>query len=152
MNPTSVRDAIVQEIEIKGPVNRVFEALVNPGQRVKWWGGEGRFQAKQMESDLRPGGKWMMQGNGLGGRPFKVTGEYLQVEPPRLLVFTWLPDWQEGAVESVLRFDLDEKDGVTTVRLTHSGLTSEASRQSHQGWSQILNWLRTYVEQLGPKN
>ena len=152
MNPTSVNDTIVQEIAIRGPVNRVFEALVNPDQRVKWWGGEGRFQAQHMESDLRPGGKWMMQGDGLGGKPFQVRGEYLQVEPPRLLVFTWLPDWQEDAVESVVRFDLEESDGITTVRLTHSGLTSETSRLSHKGWPQILTWLRTYVEQPGVGN
>ena len=146
MNPTSVSDTIVQEIAIKGTAERVFEALIDPGQRVKWWGGEGRFRANYMESDLRPGGKWMMRGNGLGGKPFQVTGKYLQVEPPRLLVFTWLPDWQQDAVESVVRFDLEESNGVTRVRLTHSGLTSETSRLSHKGWPQILSWLRTYVE------
>ena len=29
-------DAIVQEITIKAPAARVFEALVNPTQRMKW--------------------------------------------------------------------------------------------------------------------
>jgi len=149
MNPTSASDTIVQEIAIRGSADRVFVALANPDQRVKWWGGEGRFQAKRMESDLRPGGKWKMRGNGLGGKPFQVSGEYLKVERPRLLVFTWLPDWQEDAVASVVRFDLEESNGITTVRLTHSGLTSETSRLSHKGWPQILTWLRTYVEQLG---
>ena len=146
MNPTSASDTIVQEIAIRGSAARIFEALANPDQRVNWWGGKGRFQATHMESDLRPGGKWKMQGNRLGGEPFQVSGEYLQVERPRLLVFTWLPDWQEDALESVVRFDLDEKNGITTVRLTHSGLTSEKSRLSHQGWPQILTWLRAYVE------
>lgn len=64
-----------------------------------------------------------------------------------MLVFTWLPDWQGDATESLVRFDLEEKDGVTTVRLTHSGLVSESSRASHWGWPQILTWLQTYVEQ-----
>jgi uncharacterized protein YndB with AHSA1/START domain len=99
-----------------------------------------------MESDLRPGGKWMMRGNGMGDKPFKVTGEYRQIDSPRLLVFTWLPDWQEDAIESIVRFDLKEENGVTTVRLTHSGLTSEISRTSHKGWPQILIWLQGYVE------
>lgn len=152
MNPTSVTDTITHEIAIRGAADRVFEALVNPDQRVKWWGREGRFQAEYMESDLRPGGKWMMRGNGQGGKPFHVGGKYLQVDPPRLLVFTWLPDWQEDAVESVVRFDLEEKDGVTTVRLTHSGLTSETSHLSHKGWPQILTWLQAYVEQAGVEN
>ena len=85
-----------------------------------------------MESDLRPGGEWSMPGIGMG-KPFKVSGEYRQIERPRLLVFTWLPDWQGDATESIVRFDLEENDGVTTVRLTHSGLTTESSQTSLTG-------------------
>ena len=94
---------------------------------------------------LRPGGKWLTRGIGRGGKAFNVSGEYREIERPRLLVFTWLPDWHEGATESLVRFDLEEKDGATTVRLTHSGLTSEGAR-AHQGWPQILTWLQAYVE------
>ena len=147
MNPTTASDTIMQEITIPAPAERIFEALSDPGERVKWWGSEGRFQTTHMESDLRTGGKWLMSGIGLGGRPFRVCGEYREIQRPRVLAFTWLPDWQENATESVVRFDLEEKDGVTTVRLTHSGLTTETSRESHRGWPQILNWLRVYVEQ-----
>ena len=85
--------------------------------------------------------------SGPGGKPFLVEGEYRQIERPRLLVFTWLPDWQEDVTETIVRFDLEETDGVTTVRLTHSGLTSESSRTSHKGWPQILTWLQAYAEQ-----
>lgn len=145
MNPIA-NDTIVQEIAIKAPAERIFEALTNPAQRTKWWGVEGRFQATHMESDLRAGGKWMMDGNGIGGRPFTIRGEYRQIDPPRLLIFTWLPDWQEDAFETLVRFDLTENNGVTTVRLTHSGLTTESSRLSHKGWPQILTWLQAYCE------
>jgi uncharacterized protein YndB with AHSA1/START domain len=148
MNLTSINDTIVQEITIKGSAERIFEALTDPGQRVRWWGAEGRFQTTHMESDLRLSSKWMMRGIGIGGKPFTVRGEYRQIERPRLLVFTWLPDWQEDATETLVRFDLEEKgDGLTTVRLTHSGLASESSRASHKGWPQILAWLQDYVEQ-----
>src|SRR5215472_11320936 len=146
MRTTVASDAIVQEITIKASAERIFEALTNPDQRVKWWGSEGRFQTTHMESDLRPGGRWVMRGIGMGGRPFSVVGEYRSIERPRLLVFTWLPDWQGDATESLVRFDLEEANGVTTVRLTHSGLVSETSRESHKGWPQILAWLRAYVE------
>ena len=148
MNPTNVTDTIVQEITIKAPAERIFEALTNPDERVKWWGAEGRFQVTHVESDLRPGGKWTMRGLGMGGRPFTVAGEYRKVERPRLLEFTWLPDWYEDAVETTVQWNLEEKDGVTTVRLTHSGLASETSRTSHRGWPQILGWLQAYVETL----
>ena len=146
MNPASVGATIVQEISIRSTAERIFEALTDPAERTKWWGAEGRFQITKMESDLRPGGKWMMGGNGIGGRPFHVHGVYREVDRPRRIVFTWLPDWQGDSVESLVRFDLEEKNGITTVRLTHSGLASENSRTSHKGWPQILEWLQAYVE------
>ena len=62
-------------------------------------------------------------------------------------MFTWLPSWQEDVTESKVRFDLEEKNGVTTVRLTHSGLATDSSRASHKGWPEILSWLQAYVEQ-----
>ena len=145
MNSTNVSETIVQEIRITAPAERVFEALTNPEQRVAWWGSEGRFQTTHVESDLRPGGKWMMRGTGLGGKPFTVSGEYRAIERPRVLMFTWLPNWQQDPTETLVRFDLTEKDGMTTVRLTHSGLTSEGAR-AHKGWPQILEWLRAYSE------
>ncbi len=146
MNPASVSDTIVQEITIQASAERIFEALANPGERVKWWRAAGRFETTHAESDLRVGGKWLMRGIGQGGRPFTVQGEYRRIEPPRLLVFTWLPDWQGDDTESIVRFDIEEKDGVTTVRLTHSGLASEESRASHQGWPFVLSLLQAYVQ------
>jgi uncharacterized protein YndB with AHSA1/START domain len=88
----------------------------------------------------------MMRGTGYG-KAVTVDGEYRQIEPPSLLAFHVASDWQGDATVSVVRFDLEEKDGVTTVRLTHSGLTSESSRASHKGWLQILTWLQTHIEQ-----
>lgn len=146
MNPTSTGDTIVQEIRIKAPAERIFQALTDPEERVRWWGAEGRFRATHMESELRPGGKWAMRGTGMGGRPFTVSGVYREIDRPRLLIFTWLPDWQENAAESLVRIDLVETNGVTTVRLTHTGLTSEDARASHRGWPDILAWLHSHVE------
>lgn len=149
MNTASAGDTIVQEIAIEGPAERIFEALTNPSQVVQWWGAPGRFQMTHMEADLRVGGKWAMRGTGLEGKPIIVRGEYRQIQRPRLLVFTWTPSWQGDATESTVRFELEEKDGITSVRLTHSGLVSESSRGSHRGWPQILAWLQGYVERAG---
>ena len=146
MSATLASDPIVEEITIKAPADRIFDALTNPEECTKWWGSEGRFQATHLESDLRPGGRRVLRGLGMGGKPFTVTGVYRQIERPRLLVFTWLPDWQEDSTESVVRWDLEERGGFTTVRLTHSGLASEASRASHRGWPQLLGWLKSHLE------
>lgn len=146
MSSTGAIDAIVEEITIKASAERVFEALTDPEQRSRWWGAKGRFETKYMESDLRPGGRWLMSGNGVGGKPFTISGVYRTVERPRVLAFTWLPSWDAEATETLVRFDLDERNGVTTVRLTHSGFANEGSRARHQGWPQILAWLKGYAE------
>jgi uncharacterized protein YndB with AHSA1/START domain len=145
MNVTA-SDTIVKEITIKAPAERVFEALTNPEQRLKWWGAEGVYRGTQMESDLRPGGKWLTRGISCEGRAFSVGGAYREIERPRLLVFTWLPDWDDSGLESLVRFDLEERDGITTVRLTHSGLVTESARTRHKGWPQVLAWLQAYAE------
>ncbi|MFY9694222.1 MAG: SRPBCC domain-containing protein [Xanthobacteraceae bacterium] len=146
MNAPNPIDAIVEEIAIKAPAERIFNALTDPAARVKWWGRKDRFETTAMDSDLRPGGPWTMRGIGMGGKPFTITGVYRIVDRPRAIAFTWLPDWDEEATETLVRFDLDERDGVTTVRVTHSGFASAGSRARHQGWPQILSWLQGYAE------
>ncbi|HUI97837.1 MAG TPA: SRPBCC domain-containing protein [Xanthobacteraceae bacterium] len=140
---------VIEEVTIQASAERVFAALTDPQQRVHWWGVEGRFQATHMESDLRPGGRWVTRGTAWGGRPFTVVGEYRVVEPPRALAFTWKADWDPDAPESLVRFDLSEHEGVTTVRLTHSGLTP-ASRERHKGWPEILGRLKACLEGPSP--
>jgi uncharacterized protein YndB with AHSA1/START domain len=146
MNSVLPSGTIALEIVIKGSAERIFAALTNPDERLKWWGGqEGRFKLTSFESNLRPGGKWIMRAESFG-RAVTIAGEYREIDRPRLLVFTWLPDWYENATESLVRWDLEEENGVTRVRLTHSGLVTEAARENHRGWPQILDMLQAYVE------
>jgi uncharacterized protein YndB with AHSA1/START domain len=83
----------------------------------------------------------------IGGRGTEmvVSGEYRKIERPHLLVFTWIRE-AEDATETLVRWDLAEKDGVTTVRVTHSGLTTESLRKRNDGWPMILGLLQAYVE------
>lgn len=73
----------------------------------------------------------------------QVYGVYRRVEPPRLLEFTWN---REDFPESVVRWDQEEKDGITRARATHSGLTSEDMWQRNNGWSMIVRLLEAWVE------
>lgn len=146
MNQVMSADTITEEITIKAHADRIFVALTSPEERVKWWGAEGRFKTTHMESDLRAGGKWVMSGIGVGGKPFTIQGVYREIRRPHLLTFTWLPSWQRESLETLVSFELREQDGVTTVRVTHSGLTTETARTQHRGWSDILAWLRAHVE------
>jgi uncharacterized protein YndB with AHSA1/START domain len=76
-------DAIVAEIQIAAPRERVFQALTDPKKIVQWWGRPGSYQCTTCEIDLRAGGKWLNAGMNADGKPFEVRGEYLQIEPPR---------------------------------------------------------------------
>lgn len=146
MNSPTTVDTIVQEITIQAPAARVFDAFADPAERVQWWSVPGRFHTKHVESDLRPGGRWVMTGTREDGGPFTIKGEYRRVERPTLIEFTWLPDWQPDATETTVRVEFIEAGGATHVRLTHSGLTTERSRASHRGWPQILELLKTFVD------
>jgi len=146
MNPPAAADTIVQEITIQASAARVFDAFADPAQRVRWWSVPGRFRTKHVESDLRPGGRWVMTGTREDGGPFTIKGEYRIVDRPTLIEFTWLPDWQPDATETTVRVEFLETAGTTQVRLTHSGLATERSRASHRGWPQILGLLKEFVE------
>jgi uncharacterized protein YndB with AHSA1/START domain len=145
-SPTARADTIVQHITIRASAARVFDAFTKPEERVQWWSVPGRFHTTHVDSDLRPGGKWVMRGTREDGGPFTIAGEYRTVQRPTLVEFTWLPDWQPDATETLVRVEFVETDGVTSVTLTHSGLTTERSRQSHRGWPDILGLLRAFVE------
>lgn len=137
-------DTLVQQIEIQAAAVRVFTALTDPNELMRWWNWEGKFQLVQAQCDLRPGGKWSMRVRKDNGESV-VYGEYRIVASPYLLVYTWNRADEEHP-ETVVRWDLVEDNGVTTVRVTHSGLSSEDLRAHNSGWSMIVVRLRGYVE------
>jgi uncharacterized protein YndB with AHSA1/START domain len=150
MTPTAAINAtLVQQIAINAPAARIFAALTTPDELLKWWAAEGKFRATQVESDLRPGGKWLMRVASDRGSQTSCTtvrGEYRTIEPPHLLIFTWVRE-EEDHPETVVRWDLEEINGITTVRITHSGLITEKLRTRNNGWPLIVTLLKTYSEE-----
>lgn len=147
-HPEVAVDAIVQEIDILAPAERVFRALTRPEELLRWWAAEGKFRATEVECDVRPGGKWRMRVEGGCGADTTcsiVSGTYVEVAAPNLLVFTWLRE-NEDDPETTVRWELKEHDGVTTARVTHSGFTSERMRNRNSGWVLIKELLRSYAE------
>ncbi|HUK46889.1 MAG TPA: SRPBCC domain-containing protein [Terriglobales bacterium] len=159
-NLTPDNDAIVAEVFIAAPPARVFEAIADPKQLTQWWGKKGVFRVVESKYDLRPGGKWSYEGLGPNEGPFHMEGEYLEVDPPRLLVQTRRADWV-GDFETIVRWELEPREvhGLhgsgthkvgtgTLVRVRHSGFAGhrEQARAHHQGWSAGLDWLKAFVE------
>lgn len=157
---TPDQDTVVTEIFIAAPPARVFEAITDPKQTAQWWGQKGLYRLTASHADVRVGGKWFTEGVSQQGEPFRVEGEYLEIEPPRSLAHTWNPSFKK-LPPTIVRWELEPRDvhGLhqqgphrvgtgTLVRVRHSGFAGDVvTCKSHgQGWIRILGWLQAFVE------
>jgi uncharacterized protein YndB with AHSA1/START domain len=151
---TSGNDSVVTEIEISAPPARVFQAIVDREQALQWGGGE-QFEIILWEMDPRPGGKWSFVSKDRGGNNptgfdrFEHHGEYLEVDPPRLLVQTWYANWHsDPSHRTIVRWDLMPTKTGTLLKVTHSGLAplSGAARGYSQGWPGLVQQIKNFVE------
>jgi uncharacterized protein YndB with AHSA1/START domain len=125
-----------RELEIAARPETVWEFLVDPDKLMRWKGvAVGPFEP-------RPGGAYCVEvipGN-------TAAGEFVEVDPPRRLVFTW--GWKPGAAgpagslapgSSTVEIELVPNGDGTTVRFTHRGLPTAESAESHaHGWEHYL--------------
>ena len=63
---TPTRDAVISEIFIAAPPERVFQALITREQALQW-GSNHDFETTQWEMDPRRGGKWAFVARELQG-------------------------------------------------------------------------------------
>ena len=149
---TPDQDAIVTEIEIAAPPERVFQALTDPAQLMLWW--VGTPKGALWEMDARPGGKWRYELTDPsrkkvlnGVRDFKAHGEITEFDPPRVLAYTWLGNWHEHPERpSTARWELSATSTGTRVKVTHSGLANEpiVRKDYAGGWPGVLEKLRKH--------
>jgi uncharacterized protein YndB with AHSA1/START domain len=157
---TPDQNAVVAEIFIAAPPTRVFQAISDPNQLPQWWGQPGLYRVTKSTMDLRPGGKWRSDGIGADGKAFYVEGEYLEVDPPRLLVHTWIGSYS-GTMKTIVRWELvphtvhglhpsgPKKSGTgTLVRVRQEGFAGnlEFATSHGEGWKRVLGWLEGYLE------
>jgi len=157
---TPDNNTVLAEIFIAAPPDRVFQALTDPKQMSQWWGQKGLYRVMEHKADLRPGGKWSGTGVSADGKPFQVDGEYLEIEPPRLLVYTWNPSFAH-LLKTTVRCELEPRDvhGLqhsgphrvgtgTLVKIRQEGFAGNLEQaQGHsRGWTLVLGWMQAYVE------
>jgi len=153
-------NTIVAEIFIAAPPDRVFDALTDPKQMTQWWGQKGLYRLSENKVDLRVGGKWSTSGVDADGKEFSVDGEYLVIDRPRLLVYTWNPSFYH-VVKTTVRCELEPRDvhGLqhrgpqrvgtgTLLKLRQEGFDGnlEAAEGHSRGWVRVLGWLQAFVE------
>ena len=157
------QDVVTAEIFIAAPPERVFQALTDPSQPTKWWGQQGLYRVTEWNADVRVGGKWSSLGMGADGKSFTVEGEYLEIDPPRRLVYTWIASFCMGPTPTIVHWDLEprevhglqsrgpQKMGTgTMVKIRHTGFAvmPEGMAAGHsQGWVRVLGWMQAFVEE-----
>jgi uncharacterized protein YndB with AHSA1/START domain len=159
---TPDQNVVTAEIFIAAPPERVFQAITDPTQPPQWWGQQGVYRLSEHHGDVRVGGKWSSIGVGADGTSFRVDGEYLEVDPPRRLVYTWISSFM-GPQKTIVHWELEPREvhGLqhrgprrmgtgTMVKIRHEGFAGvpQAAAVGHsQGWVRVLGWMQAFVEE-----
>jgi uncharacterized protein YndB with AHSA1/START domain len=126
----SATDPLRHDVRIAAPPDVVFRFFTDPARIVQWMG-----VAALLEP--RPGGAFRVEANGRD----VVVGEYLEVDPPHRVVFSWGFEGAERIVaagttrvEVTLRPDGDG----TLLTLLHHDLPDHARAAHGEGWVHYL--------------
>lgn len=121
---------LVKEIWIDAAPEQVFPYLVEPELLTTWIG-------EESWNDPRPGGVFRLKFDSAN----VVRGEFVEVDPPRRVVYTWGSEERESLPmgSTTVAFDLEPQNGGTRVRLRHTNLPDEREIEQHNmGWDHFL--------------
>lgn len=117
----------------------IFAAWTS-AESMEQWMRPGPTQAARVSLDARPGGALRVDMEG-AGKVFAHRGEFLEVVPPRRLVFTWISD-ATNQERSVVTVEIETRGKGSEVVLTHERLPNQEAVRNHtEGWSSILEQL-----------
>jgi uncharacterized protein YndB with AHSA1/START domain len=116
-------------ISIDASPETVWEFFVDPRKVMRWMG-------IGAELDPQPGGIYrldVISGN-------TALGEFVEVDKPHRLVFTWGWDGNDGLPpgSSTVEAELTPQGNGTTLRFVHRDLSAEQARSHAQGWDHYL--------------
>jgi uncharacterized protein YndB with AHSA1/START domain len=159
---TPDHDAVICEVEIAAPAEKIFQALTSTDQLMQWWdGSDGPCRVKVWEFEPRVGGRHrhvaydptgQKQLNGLSD--WEVSGEIVEFDPPRALAYTWYANFHSVVSHATLvRWELTPTAAGTLVKMTHSKLRPLAEGGSYaQGWPGVIENLKRFAEAAEPGN
>jgi uncharacterized protein YndB with AHSA1/START domain len=149
---TSDQDAVICEIDIAAPPERVFKALITREQAIEW-GSDEQYETTEWEMDARLGGSWRFTARKRkepgAGKEYKHRGEILEIDPPRVLTYTWFTDFHEVRDQrTVVRWELTSTSAGTHVKVTHSGLAAlpNSRKGYNEGWPGLLQLIKKFIE------
>ena len=140
-------EPVLVEGLLPSPPARVFAAWTTPAELTRWFGlrENGMISA---EVDLRVGGVWRFEMRSDSNSRQFLEGEYLEVAPPKRLVFSWrhvvLPPSGEPEPSPVSRVELtfEPQGAATRLRLRHEAIEQQPARIGvGAGWNASMERL-----------
>jgi len=137
MERTAEKVLLEREVTIAASPETVWEFLVDPEKATRWMGMTSSF-------DPRPGG--LYQCDVIPGHTAR--GEFVEIDAPRRLVFTW--GWEPGedgpnpvpSGSSTVEIELVPDGEGTRLHFTHRDLPTDEAAESHgHGWDHYLERL-----------
>jgi uncharacterized protein YndB with AHSA1/START domain len=121
-------------------IGRVYDAWTRADLLAQWYCPNPDLELK-VEADVRAGGDYVVR---MG--PHVVRGTYLEVEPPRRLVFSWKWDGTDDDPTWV-EVELSEVADGTRMLLSHTGFATAEDAANHRlGWDPELGRLAGLLE------
>ncbi len=124
---------------------RVFSLWTEPASIRQWFGGL-QTEVQDVSFDLRPGGQYSIQVNTEQGAS-TITGEFLEVEEPARLVYTWELESPQGTMPSTtVEVEFRGRDGQTEVVLSHGPFLDPEVKVFHgDGWQACFEGLEVLL-------
>lgn len=130
-------DVLEVSVHIAATPETVFPYFTDPARYTQWMGSEAKL-------DPTPCGTYRVtMRNGV-----EAAGEFVEVEPPHRVVFTWGWTHDDSVAPGSTRVvvTLEEERGGTRVVLRHHDLPDSRQREHHgKGWATYLHRLTVRV-------
>ncbi|MDB6091895.1 MAG: hypothetical protein JWN85_4679 [Gammaproteobacteria bacterium] len=124
---------------------RVFDAWIEPAKAGKWLFATATGRIVRTEIDARPGGRFTIVDR-RDGEDVEHTGQYLEVERPRRLVFEFsVPRYSREVTRVTI--DIVPADGGCLLTLVHEGVFQEYVTRTEGGWKTLLTSLEAHLAQ-----
>lgn len=128
---------------IAAPAQALFEAWLDPESVAAWMR---PFDTVSTAAHNEPvvGGSYRITMHQSDGKLVEHVGKYLEIDPPRRLVFTWASPATQHK-DSLVTIEFIESDGATEVSLTHEQLPEYMAQAHVGGWTSALEKLAAHV-------
>ncbi|WP_346926046.1 SRPBCC domain-containing protein [uncultured Arthrobacter sp.] len=134
------------ECTLDAPPEEVFRMLTESTELVKWWGPQ-NFTIPAADLSLTEGGHYRFRMAPPDGEPFHLSGEFLEIDPPWRLVYTFR--WEEPTPddrETVVDLSLGTTGEATRLALSQGPfLTAERVALHRSGWTESFEKLQAVL-------